>query len=151
MRSRKCLNKSEAMAAIFVFRLAHKFNTNLVKGVDSLLPKGVVRFYLWVAEKSKIYQPIRRQGGHLCFPISPKNTILVEDIICLLDKVSSNSVHRLCTKMKYKMWIVNDGRIIVHLIHLCFPIGPKITNLVEDVEYLLPDKFRRILFRGCKK
>ena len=35
--------------------------------------------------------------------------------------------------------------------HLVFPIGPKNTNLVEDVEFLLPVKFRRILlssFRG---
>ena len=26
--------------------------------------------------------------------------------------------------------------------HLAFPIGPKTTNLVEDVEILLPVKFR---------
>ena len=26
--------------------------------------------------------------------------------------------------------------------HLCFPIGPKNINLVEDVEMLLPAKFR---------
>ena len=30
--------------------------------------------------------------------------------------------------------------------HLVFPISPKNTNLVEDVEILLPVKFRRILF-----
>ena len=29
-------------------------------------------------------QPIRGQGGHLVFPISPKNTNLVEDIEILL-------------------------------------------------------------------
>ena len=32
--------------------------------------------------------------------------------------------------------------------HLVFPIGPKNTNLVEDVEFLLPVKFRRIPFSG---
>ena len=26
--------------------------------------------------------------------------------------------------------------------HVVFPIGPKNTNLVEEVEILLPDKFR---------
>ena len=29
-------------------------------------------------------QPIRGQGGHLDFPISPKNTNLVEDVEILL-------------------------------------------------------------------
>ena len=34
--------------------------------------------------------------------------------------------------------------------HLVFPIGPKNTNLVEDVEILLAVKFRLILFSGFK-
>ena len=33
---------------------------------------------------------------------------------------------------------------------LVFPIGPKNTNLVEDVEILLPGKFRWILFSGFR-
>ena len=35
-------------------------------------------------EKWKMSQPIRGQGGHLVFPISPKNTNLVEDVKILL-------------------------------------------------------------------
>ena len=35
-------------------------------------------------EKSKMPQPIRGQGGHLDFPIGPKNTNLVEDVEVLL-------------------------------------------------------------------
>ena len=35
--------------------------------------------------------------------------------------------------------------------HLVFPIGPKNTNLVEDVEILLPVKFCRILFSGFRE
>ena len=35
-------------------------------------------------EKSKTSQPIRGKGGHLVFPIDPKNTTLVEDIEILL-------------------------------------------------------------------
>ena len=31
-----------------------------------------------------MFQPIRGQGGHLVFPIDPKNTNLVEDIEILL-------------------------------------------------------------------
>ena len=34
--------------------------------------------------------------------------------------------------------------------HHVFPIGPENTNLVEDVEILLPVKFRLILFSGFK-
>ena len=34
--------------------------------------------------------------------------------------------------------------------HLVFTIGPKITNLVEDVEIYLPVKFRQILFNGSR-
>ena len=34
--------------------------------------------------------------------------------------------------------------------HLVFPIGPKNTNLVEDVEILLPIKFRGIPFSGFR-
>ena len=34
--------------------------------------------------------------------------------------------------------------------HLVFPIGPKNTNLVEDVEILLPVKFRLILFNSFR-
>ena len=32
--------------------------------------------------------------------------------------------------------------------HLLFPIGPKNTNLVEDIEIYLPVKFRQIPFSG---
>ena len=34
--------------------------------------------------------------------------------------------------------------------HLVFPIGPKNTNLVEDIEILLPIKFRIIPFGGFR-
>ena len=34
--------------------------------------------------------------------------------------------------------------------HLVFPIAPKNTNLVEDVEFLLPVKFRQILLKYVK-
>ena len=34
--------------------------------------------------------------------------------------------------------------------HLVFSIGPKNTNLVEDVEILLPIKFRGIPFSGFR-
>ena len=35
-------------------------------------------------KKPKMSQPIRGKGGHLVFPIGPKNTNLVEDVEILL-------------------------------------------------------------------
>ena len=35
-------------------------------------------------EKSKMSQQIRGKGGHLCFPIGPKNTNFVENVEFLL-------------------------------------------------------------------
>ena len=40
--------------------------------------------------------------------------------------------------------------IMGHGGHLFLPIGPKNTDLVKDVEILLPVKFRRILFSGFR-
>ena len=43
-----------------------------------------IEFHSAVSEKSKMSQPIRGKGGHLVFPIGPKNTNLVEDVEILL-------------------------------------------------------------------
>ena len=43
-----------------------------------------VEIHSAVSEKSKMSQPIRGQGGHLIFPICPKNTNLVEGFEILL-------------------------------------------------------------------
>ena len=64
----------------FVFPI-HLKNTNLVEGVEILLPIKFRRIPFTVSEeKSKMSQPIRGQGSHLVFPISPKNTNLVEAV-----------------------------------------------------------------------
>ena len=34
--------------------------------------------------------------------------------------------------------------------HICLLIGTKSTNLVEDLEYLFPVRFREILCSGCR-
>ena len=82
-RSRKCLSQSEARAAIF-FRTARKTQT-WWKTLRSCFLSSFVEFRSAVSEeKSKMSQLIRGQGGCLVFPISPKNTNLVEDIEILL-------------------------------------------------------------------
>ena len=88
--------------------------------------------------------PIRGQGGHLVFPIGPKNTNLVEDVMILLP-------------VKFR-WIPFSGFRVVENVSAkqkpgqpsCFFDWPekKNTNLVEDIEILLPLKFRWVLFRG---
>ena len=71
-------------SGILLFPIGPK-NTNLVEGVEILLPVNFVEFRSAVSEKKpKMSQPIRGQGGHLVFPIGPKNTNLVEGVEILL-------------------------------------------------------------------
>ena len=203
-----------------------------------------VEFSSAVSEKKlKMSRPIRGQGGHLVFPIGPKNINLVEDVEILLPvkfpwipfsgfreevenvsanqrpewpscfsdrpekhklgrghwdlascQVSLNSVKqfqkrsRKClsqsedraailffwSAQKTQIWLrtlrsyfllsfvefssaVSEGeskksqQIRGQGGHLVFPIGPKNTNLVEDVEILLPVKFRWIPLSGFRR
>ena len=58
-------------------------------------------------------QPIRGQGGHVFFLISPKNTNLVEDIEILLPKqVSLNSVQRFQRRSK-KCLSQSEARAVI--------------------------------------
>ena len=82
-------------------------------------------------------QPIRGQGGHLVFPIGPKNTNLVKgfEILLPIKFVEFRSAVSE-EKSKISRPIRDQGG------HLVFSIGPKNTNLVEGFEILLPVKFR---------
>ena len=134
-------------------------------------------------------QPIRGQGGHLVFPIGPKNTNLVEDVEILLtvefrwipfsgfrwevENVSANqrpgrpscfSDQPENHKLGRGRWDLASCQVWLNSVqqskmsqpirgqggHLVFPISPKNTNLVEEVEILLPVKFRWILFSGFR-
>ena len=111
---------------------------------------------------------IRGQGGHLVFSIGPKNTNLVENVEILLPvkfrkiplggfrgEVENVSANRrperpscfLSGFVKFHSAVSEENSKMSQLIrgqggHLVFPIVPKNTNLVEDVEILLPVKFR---------
>ena len=90
-------------------------------------------------------QPIRGQGGHLVFPIGPKNTNLVEGIKILLP-------------VKFRWILFSSFRGEVENVSAnqslgrpsCFSDRPENTNLVKDIEILLPVKFRRIPFSGFR-
>ena len=131
-------------------------------------------------------QPIRGQGGHLVFPIGPKNTNLVEDVEILLPikfrwipfSIFRGEVENVSTNQrqgqpswfsdrpeKHKLgrghWDVAFCQVSLNFIQrfqrrsekclsqseakaalLLFRSARKNTNLVEDVEILLPIKFR---------
>ena len=83
-------------------------------------------------------QPIRGQGGHLAFPIGPKKTQTWKRTLmsCFLSSFVEfcSAVSEEKSKMSQAIRIPGG--------YFVFPIGRKNTNLVEDVEVLLPVKFR---------
>ena len=91
-------------------------------------------------------QPIRGQGGHLCFGSAPKCTYLLENIEILLPV----KFHRIPFS-----GFKTEGENVSVTQRLgrssCFPIGLKNTNLVEDIDILLSVKFRYIPFGGIRE
>ena len=143
-----CLYQSEARAAILVFRSARKTQT-WKRTWRSCLLSSFMKFLSAVSEKkSKMSQQIWGQGSHLVFPISPKNTNLVEHIEILLPvkflripfsgfrgEVKNVSANQ---RQGRPSWFSNRPE-------------KKNTNLVEHIEILLPVKFRRIPFSGFRE
>ena len=133
-----------------------------------------VEFRSTVSEKkSKMSQPIRDQGSHLVFLIGLKNTNLEEDVEILLpvkfrsipfsgfreevENVSANQrPGRPSCFFKFRSAVSEKKSKMSQPIrhqgsHLVFLIGLKNTNLVEDIEILLPVRFRSIPFSGFRE
>ena len=92
-RSRKCLSQSEARAAILFFRLAQK-NTNLVEGVEILLPVKFrwIQFSGFRGEVENV-SANQRPGRPSCFSDRPKKHKLGRGLWDLaFCQVSLNSV-----------------------------------------------------------
>ena len=84
-------------------------------------------------------QRIRGQGGHLLFPIDPNKHKLDRGRTlrsCFLSSFVESGFVVSGEKSKMSQPIRVQGG------HLVFPTGPKNRNLVEDVDFLLPVKFR---------
>ena len=144
-RSRKCLSQSEARAAILFFRSARK-NTNLVKDVEIFLH---VKFN-WILfcgfREVKNVSANQRPGRPSCFSDRPEKHKLgrgCRDFA--FRQVSLNSVQRFQRRSR-KCLGQSEARAAI----LFFFISPKNTNLVEDIEILLPVKFRWIPFSGFR-
>ena len=91
-------------------------------------------------------QPFRGQGGDFVFPVSTKNTYLVENVEVMLPVKLLNSVQRFqrsghCSANQ-RPWRPScfSDRSEKH----------KLGKLVEDIEILLPVKFRWIPFCGFR-
>ena len=127
-----------------VFLIGPK-NTHMVEDVEFLLP---VKFH-WIplsgfSGEVKNVSANQRPGRPSCFSDRPEKHNLGRGRWDLAScQVSLNSIKRFqCGKSKLSQPIRGQGG------HLVFPISPKNTNLVEDVEILLPVKFPWILFSG---
>ena len=123
----------------FVFPMAQK-NITLVEDVEILLPIKFrwisFRSFIGDVEKVSANQRPRRQS---CFPNQPKKYKLGRgrwDLASYQVSLNRSAVSE--EKSKMSQPIRGQGGYLV------FPIGRKNTNLVEDVEILLPIKFRWI-------
>ena len=129
----------------FVFPI-HLNNTNLVEGVEILLP---VKFrwipfsgFRWEVENVSANQ---RPGRPSClFDQLEKHKLGKGHWDLASCQVSLNSVQRFQRRSK------NVSAIRGRSCHFVFPIGSKNTNLVEGIEILLPVKFRWIPFSGFR-
>ena len=116
-----------------------------IKTLRSCFLSSFVEFCSAVSEKSKLFQPIRGQGGHLVFPIGLKNTNLEEDVVILFPVMFrwipfssfSGEVENVSANQR-------PGR------PPCFSDQPEKHKLVEGVVILLPVKFRWIPFSGFR-
>ena len=130
-----------------VFPIGTK-NTNLVEDIEILLP---VKFR-WIpfggfrGEVENV-SANQRPGRPSCFSDQREKHKLGRGRWDLTScQISLNSVRRFQKgKSKMSQPIRGQGG------HLVFSIGPKNTNLVEDVEILLPVKFRWITFGGFRE
>ena len=108
---------------------------------------SIVEFSSAVSEKKlKMCQPIRGQGGHLFFRSAQKtHTLKMTLRSCFLSIFIAFRSAVLEEKSKMTQPIRGQGG------HLVVPIGPKNTNLVEDIDILLPVKFPWIQFSSFRE
>ena len=118
-------------------------NTNLVENVKILLPVEFcwIPFSGFRGEVENV-SANQRPGRPSCFSNRPEKTQTWKRTLksCFLSSFGEFRSAVSEEKLKMSQPIRGQGG------HLVFPIGPKNTNLVEDVEILLPVKFRWIPF-----
>ena len=136
-KSRKCLGQSEARASILFFPISPK-KTNLVEDVEILLPVKF-RWILFSGFRGEVknVSANQRPGWPACFSNRPEKHKLGRGRRDLAScQVSLNSVKQF--QRSRKCLSQSEVRAAI----LFFRSARKNTNLVEDVEILLPVKFR---------
>ena len=139
------IDRSDRTAILF-FRLAWK-NTNLVEDIEILLP---VKFR-WIPFSGfrgevKNVSANQRPWRPSCFSDPPEKHKLGRGRLNLAPyQVFLNSIQRFQRRSR-KCLSQSEARAAI----LFFMIGLKNTNLVEDIEILLPVKFGWILFSGFR-
>ena len=145
MRSRKCLSQSEARAVILFYRSARKqelgrghwnlpscqdssnsvqlFHRRSRKCLSQSEDRVAILFF-WSACKTQTWKRMLR-------------SFFLSSFVEFRSAISERK-SKMSQPIRGK-----DG-------HLVFPIGLKNTNLVEDIEILLPMKFRQIPFSGFR-
>ena len=129
-----------------VFTISSK-NTNLVEDIEILLPV-MFRWILFSGFRGEVenVSANQRPGRPSCFSDRPQKHKLGRGHWDLAScQVSLNSVQQFQRRSR-KCLSQSQARAAI----LFFPIGLKNTNLVEDVEILLPVTFRWILFSGFR-
>ena len=144
-RSRKCLSKSEARVAILFFGPK---NTNLVEDVEILLPIKFrwVRFSGFRGEVENV-SANQMSGRPFCFSDRPEKHKLGRGRCDLAPcQISWNSVQQFQRRSR-KCLSQSEVRVAIFF----FRSAPKkTTNLVEDIEILLPVKFLWVQFSGFR-
>ena len=145
IRSRKCLSQSEVSTAILDFRSDRK-KPNLVEDIEIFLLVNVIEFNVTVLEKKLkmsqlLNQRPRRPSWFYNWPENPKRGRRRWDLASC--KVLLN-FPQLFQRRSRKGLRGQDG-------HLRFQISQKNTNLIEDIQILLPVSFRWIPRSGFRE
>ena len=94
--------------------------------------------------KSPDYVPLHHGGFCALFSLYPNEIVVIPQNLCIQQE-AQRATYRAPEYNVPPFWQIGQG------IHLVFPIGPqKNTNLVEEIEILLPVKFRWIPFSGFR-
>ena len=130
-----------------VFPIVPK-STNLVEDVEILLPIKFrwILFSGFKRKSRKCLSQSEARAAILFFRLAQKHKVGRGRWDLASCQVSLNSVQRWQRRSR-KCLSQSEARAAI----LFFLIGPKNTNLVEDVEILLPVKFRWILFSGFRE
>ena len=147
MRSQKCLSRSETRAALLIFRSARKHK--LVRRHWDLASCQVSLNFIQRLQRRSItcLSQSEADTAILYFGSARKHKLDWGCWVLLSCQVLLNSVQGFGLRGEVENASANRRPGLSS----CFSIDPKTINLVDDVEFLLPVKFRWIPFSCCRE